>query len=216
MKEQKQTTNYQLWLDHTLEEISRKEIRPSLLLQACCAPCSSYVLEYLNQYFQITVYFYNPNIASREEYLKRADELVRLMRETGADSTVKFILADYEPEKFQALAHGKEDLPEGGARCYDCYRLRLEATADYAKDQSFDYFSTTLSVSPHKNATWINKIGEEMAKKYGVDYLYADFKKRDGYRRSVQLSKDHDLYRQDYCGCEFSRIQALKRKSEAR
>lgn len=206
-----QNTNYQIWLDETIEALDASGKKPTLLLQACCAPCSSYVLEYLFHHFDITVFFYNPNISSKEEFDHRSSELRRLMHETGMEKEVVFVEGAYEPEKFAALAEGKENLPEGGARCYDCYGLRLKETAKYAKEHGFDYFSTTLSVSPHKNAKWLNEIGANLSQQYEIDYLYGDFKKKDGYKKSVELSKEHDLYRQDYCGCTFSRIQAEKR-----
>ena len=177
--------NYQLMLDERIEEITRTGARPSLLLHACCAPCSSYVLEYLSQYFSITLFFYNPNISSRQEYDLRYAELVRLVSEMGLVAEV--VNGDYEPERFLEIARGLEHLPEGGERCRKCYALRLEDAARVAAAGGFDYFTTTLSISPHKNAEWLNEIGEEMAQKYGCVYLNSDFKKRGGYKRSCQL-----------------------------
>ena len=204
--------NYQLMLDERIEEITRTGARPSLLLHACCAPCSSYVLEYLSQYFSITLFFYNPNISSRQEYDLRYAELVRLVSEMGLVAEV--VNGDYEPERFLEIARGLEHLPEGGERCRKCYALRLEDAARVAAAGGFDYFTTTLSISPHKNAEWLNEIGEEMAKKYGCVYLNSDFKKRGGYKRSCQLSKEHGLYRQDFCGCAYSKAQRDRRTTE--
>lgn len=204
--------NYQLMLDERIEEITRTGARPSLLLHACCAPCSSYVLEYLSQYFSITLFFYNPNISSRQEYDLRYAELVRLVSEMGLVAEV--VNGDYEPERFLEIARGLEHLPEGGERCRKCYALRLEDAARVAAAGGFDYFTTTLSISPHKNAEWLNEIGEEMAQKYGCVYLNSDFKKRGGYKRSCQLSKEHGLYRQDFCGCAYSKAQRDRRTTE--
>ena len=204
--------NYQLMLDERIEEITRTGARPSLLLHACCAPCSSYVLEYLSQYFSITLFFYNPNISSRQEYDLRYAELVRLVSEMGLVAEV--VNGDYEPERFLEIARGLEHLPEGGERCRKCYALRLEDAARVAAASGFDYFTTTLSISPHKNAEWLNEIGEEMAQKYGCVYLNSDFKKRGGYKRSCQLSKEHGLYRQDFCGCAYSKAQRDRRTTE--
>lgn len=195
--------NYQIELE---KELSAGEKR-RLLLHACCAPCSSYVLEYLTSYFDITVYFYNPNITSREEYEKRLSELYRLVSLMPHENLIEVVDGDYEPERFLELSRGLETLPEGGARCFSCYRLRLEKTAQYfaARSGDFDYFATTLTVSPHKNAEKLNEIGFELADKYSLKWLPSDFKKREGYKRSIELSRLYGLYRQDYCGCEFSR-----------
>ena len=197
--------NYQLALDKITEGIKKGGSRPSLLLHACCAPCSSYVLEYLTEYFEITLFFYNPNISPSEENDLRLSELRRLVREMGLSEQVKIISGDYEPEKFGELASGLEALPEGGARCAKCYGLRLDKTAQLAASRGYDYFCTTLSISPHKNAEWLNSIGQAMAEKYGSAWLPSDFKKRGGYKRSCELSVQHGLYRQNFCGCEFSK-----------
>ena len=198
-------TNYQKILDKTIEQhVSRNET-PSLLLHACCAPCSSYVLEYLSQYFSITVFYYNPNITEEPEYRKRVTEEQRLISELPAKNKISFIEGRYDPERFFEMAKGKEDIPEGGARCFDCYRLRIAETADVAKEKGFDYFTTTLSISPLKNAQKLNEIGGEEAKRVGVPYLFSDFKKREGYKRSIQLSAQYNLYRQNYCGCIYSK-----------
>ena len=193
-------------LDSVINNIIKKGIRPKLLLHSCCAPCSSYVLEYLNQYFDITLYYYNPNISPKSEYDFRISELHRLVSEMGI--SVKIIDGDYEPEAFEEIAKGLENEPERGARCMKCYHLRLESSAKIAKEQNFDYFTTTLSISPMKNAEALNSIGSALADKYGVPYLFSDFKKREGYKRSIELSKRYNLYRQNYCGCRFSKAQA--------
>ena len=196
--------NYQIELEN---ELARFDAKRRLLLHACCAPCSSYVLEYLTSYFDITVFFYNPNITSREEYSKRLAELRRLAGLLPHENTIDIVEGDYEPERFLELSRGLEALPEGGARCFSCYRLRLEKTAEYfaAHRSDFDYFATTLTVSPHKNAEKLNEIGFMLAEKYSLCWLPSDFKKREGCKRSIELSRNYDLYRQDYCGCEFSR-----------
>lgn len=197
--------NYQLMLENTLKSIEKSQVRPTLLLHACCAPCSSYVLEYLNEHFDITVFFYNPNITENDEYKKRADELKRLIKELPHKNEIKFIDGGYEPQKFTEIAKGLENAPEGGERCFKCYRLRLEETAKIAAKNNFDYFTTTLSISPHKNAQVLNETGKELSDIYGVGYLFSDFKKRNGYKRSCELSEIYNLYRQDYCGCIYSK-----------
>lgn len=202
--------NYQLMLDKTLNDIKKEGIRPTLLLHACCAPCSSYVLEYLNKHFDITVFFYNPNITENAEYTKRADELIRLINELPHQDEIKFVDGGYAPEKFIGISKGLENAPEGGERCFKCYRLRLEESARIAKENGFDYFTTTLSISPHKNAQVLNEIGKELSDAYGVGYLFSDFKKRNGYKRSCELSEIYNLYRQDYCGCIYSKKEREK------
>lgn len=205
--------NYQIVLNNTLDKIAASKTRPKLLLHACCAPCSSYVLEYLNTYFDITVYFYNPNITDKGEYCKRYDELERLIDELPHKGYIKAEDGGMEPSAFFAIAKGLEELSEGGERCFKCYRLRLEAAAKAARDGGFDYFTTTLSISPHKNAAVLNDIGSELSDKYGVEYLYSDFKKKNGYKRSCELSAQYGLYRQDYCGCIYSKLEAEKRRA---
>jgi len=197
-------TNYQLLLDNELKKIQEQGVKQTLLLHVCCAPCSSYVLEYLHKYFKITVYYYNPNISPEDEYFKRAQEVKRLCRDMKLDD-VSVIVENYDPASFYDLASGLENEPERGKRCVKCYRLRLEASAIYAKAHSFDYFTTTLTISPLKNAQMLNEIGAEMSQKYSVNYLFSDFKKREGYKRSIELSRIYNLYRQDFCGCEFSK-----------
>ena len=203
--------NYQLILDRLIEAECADGRRPRLLLHACCAPCSSYVLEYLTKYFQITLFFYNPNISPREEYDFRAAELCRLVEEMGLSDDVEFLYGTYDPERFTQLAMGLESLPEGGGRCKKCYALRLEESARAALEGGFDFYTTTLSISPHKNAEWLNEIGEKMGARYGVRYLTSDFKKKNGYKRSCELSVQYGLYRQDYCGCIYSKRAAEER-----
>ena len=203
--------NYQLMLDKELSELTENGARPSLLLHACCAPCSSYVLEYLSKYFSITLFFFNPNISAKAEYDTRYEELLRLVSEMGLESSVKTVNGDYQPERFFAIAKGLEQLPEGGERCKKCYALRLEEAAKEAALGGFDYFTTTLSISPHKNAEWLNTIGASLSQEYGVPYLFSDFKKRGGYLRSCELSEKYGLYRQDFCGCLYSKIERDKR-----
>ncbi len=202
--------NYQKKLDDIITHNSKKHIRPSLLLHACCAPCSSYVLEYLTRHFEITVFYYNPNITPESEYHKRVEELIRLIREAG--HPVRLIEGIYDPSVFFEMAKGLEDLPERSKRCYLCYELRMREAARIARDLQADYFTTTLSISPHKDAQWINEIGEKLALEYGVPHLPSDFKKRSGYLRSIELSGQYGLYRQDYCGCVFSMQAAKARK----
>jgi hypothetical protein len=197
--------NYQRELDRKIEELTAGGRVPTLLLHCCCAPCSSYVLEYLTEHFRITAFFYNPNISEKAEYDKRAAELKRLINEQPHRYPVAFIEGNYEPERFYEIARGYEDVPEGGERCFRCYRLRLAEAADEAKRGGFDYFTTTLSISPLKNAAKLNEIGGEEAARVGVPYLFSDFKKREGYKRSIVLSQQYGLYRQNYCGCRFSK-----------
>ena len=195
--------NYQLETDRILAQLPA-ERTPTLFLHACCAPCSSYVLEYLSRYFAITLFFYNPNISPEAEYLHRKAELCRLVQELPLGNPVTVVDGDYLPERFYALAKGLEQEPEKGNRCTVCYRLRMERAAQYAKAHGFVWFTTTLSVSPLKDPIRINQIGEELAAQYGLRHLPSEFKKRDGYKRSLELSREYGLYRQDYCGCEFS------------
>lgn len=195
--------NFQLTLDGLTAQLSADHVRPSLLLQSCCGPCSSYVLEYLSKFFAVTVYYSNSNIWPPEEYHKRLSEQKRLLREAQFPD-VSLLECPYAPELFFEAVKGLEQEPEGGKRCPVCFRMRLEDTAKAAKEHGFDYFGTTLTVSPHKNAPLINAIGREIGETCGVKWLPADFKKRSGYLRSIQLSKEYDLYRQDYCGCQFS------------
>ncbi len=218
--------NYQRALDeiiHTLEqktasnssgqdEAKTRAKAPRLLLHSCCAPCSSYVLEYLSDYFVITDFFYNPNIAPQEEYRYREEELKRLIREMHPKYEIAFVAGKYDPERFYETVRGLEHIREGGERCFACYRLRMEEAALLAAKGGYDYFTTTLTISPLKNAEKINEIGRELEVQYGVKHLPSDFKKRGGYLRSIELSKEHGLYRQDYCGCVFSKAEREREK----
>lgn len=204
-------TNYQIILNKELEEIEKSGKTPTLLLHACCAPCSSYVLEYLSGFFDITLFYYNPNISPKAEFKKRVAELTRLAGEMSLKRPVKLIEGEYDPESFSKIARGLEDVPEGGERCFKCYELRLRRTAEEAKRRGFDFFTTTLSISPHKNAQKLNEIGAAAAEEYGLNYLFSDFKKRNGYKRSCELSELYGLYRQNYCGCVYSKAEAQKR-----
>lgn len=197
--------NYSKELDNKIEQIVSKDQVPSLLLHSCCAPCSSYVLEYLANYFKITVFYYNPNIYPEKEYRRRVQEQINFIEEFKTKNKVEFIEGKYDSESFYRGAKGMEDEKEGGRRCTVCFELRLREAAIMAKRGSYDYFTTTLSISPHKDAKRLNNIGGELAKEYGVDYLFSDFKKKEGYKRSIELSKEYNLYRQDYCGCIFSK-----------
>ncbi len=200
--------NYQKELDALISELEKTGRVPTLLLHACCAPCSSYCLEYLSEYFDITVFCYNPNIYPAEEYGYRVSEIKRLIAESEYKHPVKLLEADSDPSDFYNAVKGYEKEKEGAERCFICYGLRLEKTARKAKELGFDYFTTTLTISPLKNAEKINEIGEGLAAKYGVKHLPSDFKKKNGYKRSVELSREHKLYRQNYCGCVFSlRVQ---------
>ncbi len=201
--------NYQIVLDETLKSLNRT---PSLLLHSCCAPCSSYVLEYLSEYFNITVLYYNPNISSSEEYEKRANELKRLVSLMQFKNPVKVQILPFTPEDYNDIKKLRQNDREGGEACFKCYELRLDKTAKTAKEQGFDYFTTTLSISPLKNSQKLNEIGKKLAENYKVNYLFSDFKKKDGFKRSVILSEKYSLYRQNYCGCEFSKKEAILRE----
>ena len=213
--------NYSKALDKEIQSLTERGLKPRLLLHSCCAPCSSYVLEYLREYFHITVFFYNPNITESGEYAYRLAEEKRLIAEynrqveeqdlTGMHSTAEamkigILEAPYDPDRFLTAVRGYEDCPEGGDRCLACFALRLRETARQAKAHGFEYFTTTLSVSPHKNADNVNRFGEAAGRQAGVKYLFADFKKKNGYLRSLQVSKEYDLYRQHYCGCLYSKL----------
>lgn len=197
--------NFQKELDKIIDGQIQEDTVPRLLLHSCCAPCSSYVLKYLAEYFSITVLYYNPNISPGEEYTKRAEEQRRLIEEMPVKNSITLIACDYEPQEFYDAVRGLEKEPEGGARCFVCYELRMREAAMYAAEYGFDYFTTTLSISPLKNAEKINEIGEKLSAEYGVKHLPSDFKKREGYKQSVELSAQYNLYRQNYCGCIFSK-----------
>lgn len=193
--------NYQKELETLLEHTV---LPKRLLLHSCCAPCSSYVLEYLSRFFEITLFFYNPNMNTADEFERRAEELLRLTREMSFDYPVKSVIVPYEAREFYEAVHGLEHEPEGGLRCEACFRLRLRKAAEYAFLHQFDYFTTTLTISPLKNAALLNGIGEAAGQEYGVPFLPSDFKKKGGFQRSIQLSEQYGLYRQNYCGCVFS------------
>lgn len=202
---QKIKVNYQKILEEEIKNITKENKLPKLLIHSCCAPCSSYVIEYLSKYFQITIFYYNPNIHPEEEYIRRVQEQKDFINEFKCENKVEFLKGKYDIDKFFNMAKGMEDLEEGGERCFNCYRMRLEETAKLAKERGFDYFTTTLSISPYKNAEKLNSIGRELEEKYRVRYLYSDFKKKNGYKRSIELSNEYGLYRQDYCGCVYSK-----------
>ena len=200
--------NYQKKLENIIERNKREDILPSLLLHSCCAHCSSYTIEYLSDYFKISVLYYNPNISPREEYEKRKAEQIRLIESMPVKNDVNFADCDYDCNEFFKIAKGYEDCREGGERCFRCYEQRLRRTAQEAQKGGYDYFCTTLSISPLKNAQKINEIGERLSEEYGVLWLPSDFKKREGYKRSIELSKEYNLYRQNFCGCVYSRREA--------
>lgn len=197
--------NFQKETDRIICEITEQGTLPGLLLHSCCAPCSSYTLEYLSDYFDITVFYFNPNISPESEFEKRYAEQKRLIEALPAKHKIKLIKGDYDYNEFLKTAAGLESVPEGGERCFKCYRLRLEKTAQLAAEQGFDYFCTTLSISPLKNSQKINEIGFAVGEEYGVKWLPSDFKKREGYKRSIELSREYELYRQNFCGCVFSK-----------
>ena len=206
--------NYQKELEKLIEGQQKAGRVPRLFLHACCAPCSSYVLEYLSRFFSVTVFFYNPNISPKEEYEKRVAEIRRLISEMEFLHPVSMVEGEYKPEDFYEMAKGLEDVPEGGERCFRCYRLRMEEAARLAEQGGYDYFTTTLSISPLKNAGKINEIGQELSQIYKVEHLPSDFKKKNGYKRSIELSHEYGLYRQNYCGCVFSRKESIEREQQ--
>ena len=206
--------NYQKELDSLIENLVKNEEVPTLLLHSCCAPCSSYVLEYLSQYFKITIFFYNPNIYPMEEYTRRVAEQKGLISEMKVKNEIRFIEGKYDTESFYKLTKGLEEEKEGGVRCFNCYELRLNEAAIMAKEKGYDYFTTTLSISPHKNSAKLNEIGKSLSEEHDVKYLYSDFKKKEGYKRSIELSKQYKLYRQDYCGCVFSKNERISYDNE--
>lgn len=199
--------NYQKQLEGIIAGHEKAGEVPTLLLHSCCAPCSSYCLEFLSNYFRITVFYYNPNIYPEEEYGKRVEEQRRFIEKLPAKHPIAFVEGAFEKERFYEAVKGHEDCPEGGERCFRCYELRLEETAKLAKEMGMDYFTTTLSISPLKNSAKLNEIGEKVAEKYGVTHLSSDFKKKNGYKRSVELSNEYEMYRQYYCGCVYSKVQ---------
>lgn len=209
---QEPNINYQKKLEEIIAKEQKEGRVPTLLLHSCCAPCSSYVLEYLSEYFKITVLYYNPNISPAKEYEARVVEQERLISELPTKHPVSFLAGEYRPEEFYTAVKGLEQCPEGGDRCTVCYEMRLREAAEAAKYGGFDYFTTTLSISPLKDAKRLNAIGKRLAEEYGLSYLYSDFKKKNGYKRSTELSAQYGLYRQDYCGCVFSKEEQVKRR----
>ena len=203
--------NYQYKLDGIINSLDKT---PSLLLHSCCAPCSSYCIEYLSQYFSITILYYNPNISPKEEFDKRAEEQRRLISQLPAKNPVSLVVDNYNSQEFYSAVKGLEHIKEGGERCFACYKLRLERTAKYAKEYNFDYFCTTLSISPLKNAQKLNEIGERLSEEFKVPYLVSDFKKKNGYLRSIRLSEQFQLYRQDYCGCIYSKAERRRAQKQ--
>ncbi len=195
--------NYQNILECTIKQIG--DTKPKLLLHSCCAPCSSYVLEYLSSIFDITIFYYNPNIHPESEFKFRSEEQKKLVEKMGLESCVKVVNCEYDSEEFYKAVQGLENCPEGGERCAKCFKLRLNKSAKYAKNNGFDYFTTTLTISPHKNSGLLNEIGGKIAEANGIKYLFSDFKKKNGYKRSCEISSLYGLYRQDYCGCVFSK-----------
>ena len=212
--------NYHVKMLELIKENCSENKVPKLLLHSCCAPCSSYCLELLSEYFDITVFYYNPNIYPPEEYHMRAREQERFIEKLPAKHPISFVEGCYDTARFYEMAKGMEDLKEGQERCFACYELRLRAACEYAKAKGFDFFTTTLSISPLKNAAKLNEIGAKLEQEYGISYLYSDFKKQNGYKRSTEISKEYDMYRQYYCGCVFSKkqrdeeIAARQRESE--
>ena len=207
--------NYQKELEKLISQLVEENKVPTLLIHSCCAPCSSYCLEYLSKYFKITVVYYNPNIFPLEEYEYRISEQKRLIEAMDFINPVEFIKTEYTPDDFYNEIKGLEQEAEGGKRCEKCFKLRLSYAAKLAKELKFDYFVTTLSISPMKDSTLLNTIGKSLEELYGVKYLPSDFKKKEGYKRSVELSKKYNLYRQDYCGCVYSKIETDRRKGVA-
>ena len=205
--------NYQIEMERELRAIQARGDRPLLALHSCCAPCSSAVLERLNAHFRIALYYYNPNISPESEFRHRVEEQKRLVRQMPLSEDLTVTEGLYEPVRFYALVRGHEEDPEGGERCGVCFEMRLRSTAEFARSIGADYFTTTLSISPLKDAQRLNAIGRALSEEFGVKYLYSDFKKRDGYRRSCALSEEYGLYRQDFCGCAFSRMERERRKA---
>lgn len=206
--------NYQREMEETISHIRQEGRVPRLLLHSCCAPCSSYVLETLSEDFEITVLYYNPNIYPEDEYRMRVREQDQFIKRLPTLHPVHFLKGTYEPKEFYQAVKGLEHIPEGGERCFACYRLRLQEAAIQAARGRFDYFTTTLSISPMKNAVMLNEIGQELARQWGVEYLTSDFKKKDGYKRSTELSREYGIYRQDYCGCIFSKREREEQKAK--
>jgi len=195
-----------------LEELSKLEKKSKILLHSCCAPCSSYVITFLSNYFDITILYYNPNIAPKEEYEKRKKEQIRLIKKLKTKNKLNYLDCDYDNELYNQSIIGNELAPEGGSRCHICFHLRLDKTAQLAKEHNYEYYGSTLTVSPHKNSKIINEIGEKISQKYNIKWLYSDFKKNEGFKQSIELSKKYELYRQDYCGCIYSKRSREKQE----
>lgn len=206
--------NYSQQLSKLIEKLQKEGRTPHLLLHACCAPCSSHCLEYLSKYFRITVFYYNPNISPKEEYTLRIEEIKRFVQEFKSENEITLIEGKYEPERFFQVVKGLEQEPEGGKRCEQCFKLRLSEAAKLAKELNADYYTTTLSISPLKNAELLNKIGKEEGDAIGITHLPSDFKKKGGYARSIELSKEYNLYRQNFCGCVYSLQEAKTREAK--
>lgn len=206
--------NYSAYTEDVIKQIKLSGKKPNLLLHVCCAPCASYVIEYLSDYFNITLFYYNPNISPKSEYVFRLAELKRFIAEHPKAAGIKMLEAPYNESEFYAATKGMENLPEGGKRCKVCYELRLRKTAELAKTHGFDFFTTTLTISPYKNAAWLNEIGKNLMEEFGINYLFSDFKKKNGYKRSIELSAEYNLYRQDFCGCAYSKAEAELRRLE--
>ncbi len=206
-------TNYHKIYLEELEKVKQSGKKATLLLHSCCAPCSSATLEKLVPYFDITIYYYNPNITDKNEYIVRLNEQNDFLQK-AYNGAVKLVEGEYNVQDFFTAIKGKENLGEKSIRCYECYSFRLEESAKKCKELGFDYFTTTLSISPHKRVEWINEIGKSLANKYSINFLVSDFKKENGYKRSIELSKEYSLYRQDYCGCEYSKKESIKKDGE--
>lgn len=202
--------NYNKLMEEEINKIIKLNIKPKILLHSCCAPCSSHCISTLTPYFDITILYYNPNIEPYEEYLKRKEEEIKFINEFPHTNKIDILDCDYDNELFIEISKGLEDEPERGARCIKCYHLRMNKTAELASLNNYDYFATTLTLSPLKDAKKLNEIGEKLQEKYNVKYLYSDFKKKEGYKHSIELSKEYNLYRQDYCGCKFSKRDRIK------
>lgn len=206
--------NYNVEMEKIIGDLQRENKIPKLLLHSCCAPCSSHVITTLTPYFDITIIYYNPNIEPKEEYEKRKQEEIRFIKEFPNINRLDFMDCDYNNELFHNEIKGLEDIPEGGKRCFKCYELRMDYTAKKALENNYDFFATTLTVSPLKNSIILNQIGEELQTKYNIKYLYSDFKKKNGYKNSIELSKEYNLYRQDYCGCIYSKKERELQKEK--
>ena len=206
--------NYNVEMEKIIGDLQKENKIPKLLLHSCCAPCSSHVITTLTPYFDITIIYYNPNIEPKEEYEKRKQEEIRFINEFPNINRLDFMDCDYNNELFHNEIKGLEDIPEGGKRCFKCYELRMDYTAKKALENNYDFFATTLTVSPLKNSIILNQIGEELQTKYNIKYLYSDFKKKNGYKNSIELSKEYNLYRQDYCGCIYSKKERELQKEK--